>query len=72
MFYLLTVVTEDGTGRERPQGDRYEVHACTFDEAVQKVLGLEGSNPYTHVVNAWAKRVVGWDELDPVTGSLKP
>jgi hypothetical protein len=76
MLYLLTAVTEDGAGYDHSWGDRYEVHAGSYGEAAQKVLGLDaprGGKPYARIVRAWVQRpVFGWDELDPATGELKP
>lgn len=72
--FMLTAVTEDGTGYDHSWGDRYEVHAGSYAEAEQKVLGLEGtedSKPYARIVKAWVKDGIGWAELDPATGDPK-
>lgn len=76
IHFILTAVTEDGTGYDHSWGDRYEVHAASYDDAREHVLGLEGtrgSKPYALIVKAWAKREpFGWDQLDPATGEPLP
>lgn len=66
-LYKLTAVNEHGYGADHSWGDSYEVHASSYGEARDYVLGLEDATgpAYVQVVRAWRKDGWFWTVLDP-------